>query len=125
MTDRPKYTPRGRGAEAPEADPELDRQITKVLEGAIDGKPPTLQDLAREVANAREPDLQVDPPRPMAEVWFRGELVTIHTDEPATITFLCLLALSDPRIDAILTACPFKILDAHGEPIWPQKPEAT
>lgn len=118
---RKNYRPRGRDTAAPEADPELDRQIAKVMDGAVDGKPPTLEDLAREVAKDR-PVEQV-PPRPMAEVWFRGDLVTIHTDEPATITFLCLLALQDARIDAILTACPFKILDAHGEPVWPQKPK--
>lgn len=98
------------------ADPRLDKQIQHVLDQAIDGKPPTLDDLAKEVAEERQAV------RPMADIWWRGELITVHTDEPATAVFWCLTALEDTRVDAILTAMPMKLLDAHGNVLWPLKP---
>lgn len=130
MTRR-DYKPRGRSAQdpdqmdpepgdidaAPPADPHLDKKINHVIEQAIDGKVPTLDDLAREVAQDRQ-----TPPRPMADIWWRGELITVHTDEPATAVFWCLTALQDTRVDAILTAMPMKLIDAHGNVLWPLKP---
>lgn len=97
----------------------IDAEIDKVLDAAIQGKDPN------EVMAKSPAKLPTVPgPRPIARFWFRGELVEVHTDNPNRVMLLCLLALQDPRVDAILQAIPFSIATTDGRVLWPLKPDS-
>ena len=41
------------------------------------------------------------------------------------VTTLCLLALDDPRVDAVLRACRVRLINGHNEVVWPEDNTAT
>ena len=55
------------------------------------------------------------------KVPFKGRLLEIRNPGIAEIVVLSLVALEDPRVDAILKAVDLKIKDAQGKLIFPEE----